>query len=164
MTYTPEVGYTGPDQVTYNGTAADGVAPTQPVYINVTDPGYSHAGDKIALALSKLTPNAAGQISLAAHNGNTFAVQAVSLEVTSASPSAGGKRRARPKATTFLKSSMKTAIAAGKTAKLKGRLSKRGLALLKQKGHVRVQVRVVLKAPGGTRASVTSNGTLHAPN
>ena len=58
---------------------------------------------------------------------------------------------------------MKTAIAAGKTAKLKGRLSKRGLALLKQKGHVRVQVRVVLKAPGGTRASVTSNGTLRAP-
>ncbi len=163
-TYTPEVGYTGPDQVTYNGTAADGVAPTQPVEINVTDPGYSHAGDKIALALSKLTPNAAGQLSLAAHNGNTFAVQAVSLEVTSASPSAGGKRRARPKATTFLKSSMKTAIAAGKTAKLKGRLSKRGLALLKQKGHVRVQVRVVLKAPGGTRASVTSNGTLRAPD
>ena len=164
VTYTPTVGFTGSDYLRYNGSASDGVSREAIASINVTNPGYSHAGDKIALALSKLTPNAAGQLSLAAHNGNSFAVQAVSLEVTSASPSAGGKRRARPKATTFLKSAMKTTIAAGKTAKLKGRLSERGLALLKQKGHVRVQVRVVLKAPGGTRASVTGNGTLRAPN
>lgn len=163
VTYTPTVGYTGDDRIDYHGTDINGTGYYASVGVKVTDPGFSHAGDNLALMLGKLTPTASGQLSLRAHNANTFAVRAVSLEVTSLAPIAAGRPRARPQTVTFLTSTKATAVGAGKTATLKGRLSGPGLALLKRLRHVRVRIRVTLKAPEGTRSFVVSKGTLHAP-
>jgi hypothetical protein len=163
VTYTPTVGYTGYDRLEYTGTASDGVARPEFVSVNVTDPGYKHAADKVALLLGKLTPSAGGQLSLKVHNANTFALRAVSLEVSSLAPAARARTGARAKSVQFLKSGKSVAVGAGKTAILKGRLGRSRLALLKQLGHVRVQVQVVLKAPGGTLSTVTGKGTLRAP-
>jgi hypothetical protein len=147
----------------YPGDVASTAPTAIPVPIGVTDPGYAHAAAKVALLLGKLTPSASGELSLKAHNANAFPVSAVSLEVTSLAPVASGRASARPKPVKFLKSAKPVALGAGKTAILKGRLSRAGLAVLKQLGHVRVQVRVVVKAPGGARSAAASKGTLHAP-
>ncbi|MCW2989088.1 MAG: hypothetical protein JWM24_2026 [Solirubrobacterales bacterium] len=163
VTYTPTVGYTGYDRFTYTGTASDGVASPQSVSVNVTDPGYKHAGDNLKLLARSLTPTAGGQLSLRAHNGNGFAVRAVSLDVSSLVGTANGRLLTRPHPTTFLTSTKAIAIKAGKTATLKGQLSRSGLATLKRLKHVRVQVSVVLRTPKGIRSVVTSKGTLHAP-
>jgi hypothetical protein len=163
VTYTPTVGYTGYDRLTYTGTASDGVASPQYVSVNVTDPGYKHAGDNVKLLLGSLTPTASGQLSLRAHNANGFAVRAVSLDLSSLAGKANRSVLVRAHATTFLKSTKPTAIKAGKTATLKGQLSRSGLAKLKRAGHVRVQIRVVLRTPHGIRSIVTGKGTLHAP-
>lgn len=162
VTYTPTVGYTGYDRFTYTGTASDGVASPQQVSVNVTDPGYKHAGDNLKLLSGSLTPTAGGELSLRAHNSNTFAVRAVALDVTSLAGT-NGRLLARAHATTFMKSTRATAIGARKTATLKGRLSRSGLAILKRLRHVRVQIRVVLRTPKGIRSTFTSKGTLRAP-
>jgi hypothetical protein len=163
VTYTPTVGYTGYDRFTYTGTASDGVASPAFVSVNVTDPGYKHAGDNLKLLPGSLTPTAGGQLSLNAHNANIFTVRAVSLSVTSVAPTATGRLLVRPHATTFLTSTKPIAIKAGKTATLKGQLSASRLALLKRLRHVRVQIRVVLRTPKGIRSTATTKGTLHAP-
>ncbi|MCW3065929.1 MAG: hypothetical protein JWN32_3101 [Solirubrobacterales bacterium] len=163
VTYTPTVGFTGYDRFTYTGTAADGVASPQFVSINVTDPGYTHSGDNVALKLGKLTPSMSGALSLSARNGNTFTVRAVSVKVTSLAAVAAATGRAHKKVVTFLTSSKAVTVKAGRTATLKGRVKARQLAQLKRLRHVRVRITVVLKTPNGTRSTVTSTGTLRAP-
>jgi hypothetical protein len=164
VAYTPTVGYTGYDGFEYTGTASDGVTSPQFVSVDVTDPGYKHAGDNLSLLPGSLTPTAGGQLSLNAHNANGFAVRAVSLSVTSLAPTAAGRLLARQHATTFLTSTKPIAIRAGKTARLRGQLTASRLALLKRLRHVRVRIRVVLRTPKGIRSTVTTEGTLHAPN
>jgi hypothetical protein len=129
------------------------------VSVNVTDPGYVNAGKNVVLKLGK--PSASGALSLTAHNANTFAVTATSLNVTSLSAVAA-TAGAHKKVVTFLTSSKKVAIKAGKTATLKGRVNRARLAQLKRLRHVRVRITVVLKTPGGIRSTVKSTGTLSA--
>lgn len=150
VTYTADAGYSGPDEFSYNGTSADGVAPTAFVSITVSDPGFTATASKVALALGKLRPTASGRLSLRARNANAFTVRAISVKVTH-------------KAVTYVKSSNAVTIKPGKTVRLKVRLKARRLAALKRLGHVRVRVRVVLKAPDGSRRTVTKKGVLRAP-
>jgi hypothetical protein len=163
VNYTPTVGYTGPDQFEYTGTAADGVALPKPVSINVTDPGYAQANTNFALLSGTFTPTASGQLSVRARNANIFAVTTTSVTVTSATAVAAAKHRANRKVVTFLKSSKAVKVAAGKTVTIKGRISARRLAQLKRLRHVRVRIRVVLKTPTGIRSTVTKSATLRAP-
>jgi hypothetical protein len=162
VSYTATVGYTGYDQFRYTGTAADGVASPELVSVNVTDPGYVHAGDNVALVGGKLAPTASGQLSLRARNSNIFAVTATSVTVSSVTAIAAARHHARRKVVTFMKSSKAVKIAAGRTATLKGRISASRRALLKRLRHVRVRIRVVLKTPGGIRSIATSTGTLRS--
>jgi hypothetical protein len=131
------------------------------VSVNVTDPGYVNAGKNVVLKLGK--PSASGALSLTAHNANTFAVTATSVTVTSLSAIAA-TAGAHKKVVTFLTSSKKVAIKAGRTAILNGRVKRARLAQLKRLRHVRVRITVVLKTPGGIRSTVKSTGTLRAHN
>ena len=160
--YTPTVGYTGPDQLEYTGTDVNGVAAPKPVSINVVDPGYAQAYTNFSLLSGTLTPSANGALSLSAHNGNTFAVTATSVKITSLSAVAA-TAGAHKKVVTFLKSSKKVVIKAKKTVKLKGRVKGARLAQLKRLRKVRVRITVVLKTPGGIRSTFKTTGTLRAP-
>lgn len=162
VTYTPTVGYLGAESIEYTAGTAYGVADPEFLSINVIDPGYVHAGDNVTLNASKLTPSASGALSLRARNANMFAVSAVSVKVTSLSAVAA-TAGAHKKVVTFLTSSKKVVIKAGKTATLKGRVKGPRLAQLKRLRHVRVRITVVLKTPGGIRSTVKSTGTLRAP-
>ncbi|MEO8688010.1 MAG: Ig-like domain-containing protein [Solirubrobacteraceae bacterium] len=155
VTYTPASGYSGPDQFSYNGSAADGVARTEFVSITVSDPGFSRAAAHLGLALARLRPSATGRLSLRARNRNAFSVRAISIKLTQPRPHRG--------ALTFLQSSKAVTIKPGRTVALKGRLKRSRLAALKRLGHVRVRVRVVLKAPDGSQSTLTKKATLRAP-
>jgi hypothetical protein len=173
VTYTPAPGYTGSDTFAYTGLNEYGGVTPESVSITVTQPppasnvasvGFSQASANVALLLGTLTPNTGGQLSFRAHNSNPFDVQAISVNVTSlAAVAARTPAAARRKVVTFLKISSAVRVAAGKTVTVKGVMPKARLAQLKRLRQVRVRVRVVLRAPNGTRRTITSKGTLRAP-
>lgn len=161
VTYTPTVGYTGPDEFTYRGSNDDGVSNTATVSIDVAHPGFSNAGTNVALKLGSLMPSAAGRLSFKARNTNTFALRAVSITVSSRSKVAvKGQGR---KIVTFVKSLKAVTVRPGKAAGITSHVRASKLALLKRLGHVKVRVSVVLKGPHGSRTTTTTKGTLHAP-
>ena len=163
MTYTPAAGYVGPDSFVYFslldvGSILPAYSNDATVTITVIPPGFSLSA---AVVVQKaVSVDATGRLSLSARNDNAFAVQAVSLTVTSATAVASSAKRHK---LTLLRSTKVVTLPARKAVKLKGRLSAPGRKLLKRLGRVPVRITIVLQAPNKTRRTIRTKGTLLAP-
>jgi hypothetical protein len=161
MTYTPAAGYVGPDSFIYFALLdVGGILPAfsndAMTTIAVVPAGFSSSGLLVAVVQGTLQPTGAGVLSLRLRNNNTFAVQELSVTVTSLNAVAAAKRHKL----VLLHSSKAVTLPAGKTVTLKRRLSAKARALLKRLRRVPVRIAVVLKAPDKTRRTLSAKGKL----
>jgi hypothetical protein len=152
VTYTPAVGYQGPDEFTYRGTNSDGDSATTAVDITVANRGYKQSAQYVAVRDKSLTPSPGGTLTVPVHNTNNFTLHATSLKVASKSHGI------------FASSSKSTKVRSGKTTKLAVHLRASKLKLLKRLGHVKVSVTIKYSGPHHSHSTGTSKGTLHAPH